>query len=379
MEVASQLGKGSTFTLTIDAGDLDGVCMLQSPKAPSTAVGIPSSNEQEATLHGRVLLAEDVPDVHVVFRQILQLINLEVEIAEDGCLACEMAEKSQSEGKPFDLILMDIQMPRMNGYEATRWLRQHGWHGPIVALTAHALVGDREKCLAAGCDDYIAKPITSGKLYELLGRYVGQAKGTATSLRETPKSEGILDSGILSADASARLIKQFLEELPARAERIVKAFQDRDRDFLIELTHQLKGTAGLYGYDDISAAACTVCDRARANDKLETLQATMSELLSLCRQASASTPAAGPPAATTVEEPLPEKEKPTASQDQPAKRDLHPWAAGGHRERNGCSHCYRSRDLSRLSFLVAGRTTPALLGDRESACQREIANPKAAC
>ena len=70
-----------------------------------------------------------------------------MDVAEDGRLACEMAEKSRAEGRPYDLILMDIQMPRMNGYEATRWLRQHGWQGPIVALTAHAMVGDREKCL----------------------------------------------------------------------------------------------------------------------------------------------------------------------------------------------------------------------------------------
>ena len=150
VEVVSQLGEGSTFTLTIDAGSLEGVRMLQSPKAPSTATETLVSRKQEATIHGRVLLAEDVPSVQLVLAKVLQQMNLQVEIAEDGCLACEMAEKSQAEGKPFDLILMDIQMPKMNGYEATRWLRRHGWRNPIVALTAHAMVGDREKCLASG-------------------------------------------------------------------------------------------------------------------------------------------------------------------------------------------------------------------------------------
>jgi PAS domain S-box-containing protein len=130
VEVSSQLGKGSTFTLTIDAGSPEGVRMLESPQVPATAEEQLPVAEHEVLLHGRVLLAEDVPDIYVVLRQILQMMNLELEIAEDGRAACAMAERSKAEGRPFDLILMDIQMPKMNGYEATRWLRQHGWRGP---------------------------------------------------------------------------------------------------------------------------------------------------------------------------------------------------------------------------------------------------------
>ncbi len=80
--------------------------------------------------------------------------------------------KSTAEGRPYDLIFMDMQMPEMNGYDATRWLRQHGWRGPIVALTAYAMVGDREKCLAAGCDDYLSKPMTPQGLRDTLARYI---------------------------------------------------------------------------------------------------------------------------------------------------------------------------------------------------------------
>ena len=294
VEVTSQLGKGSTFTLTIDAGPPKGVRMLQSFQVPSTTEEQPSSTEHQVTLHGRVLLAEDVPDIYVVLRQILKKMNLELEMAEDGRLACEMADKSKTEGRPYDLILMDIQMPRMNGYEATRWLRQHGWEGPIVALTAHALVGDREKCLEAGCDDYVAKPITAKGLRDVLARYLGQAAaagGCPSGGPETAhESAGLLRSGILDPSQVAALVDAFRGEMPTRAERIDKAFQQRNRTLLFELAHQLKGSAGLYGFDNMSETARTICDRLRADDELEELQAAAYELIDLCRQAASHRP-----------------------------------------------------------------------------------------
>ena len=119
-------------------------------------------------------MVEDVPGVQQVVCAILRKLGLEVDIAEDGRIACEKAMKSKAQDRPYDLILMDIQMPEMNGHDATRWLRKQGWCGPIVALTAYALSGDREKCLAAGCDDYLAKPFTSAKLREVLARYLGK-------------------------------------------------------------------------------------------------------------------------------------------------------------------------------------------------------------
>ena len=290
IDVVSELGKGSTFTLTIDAGSLEGVRMLQSLEPTLAAEEESPSEEQEPTLLGRVLLAEDVPDVHLVLGQVLRKLNLQVEIAEDGRESCQMAEKSKAEGKPYDLILMDIQMPRMNGYEATRWLRHYGWRGPIVALTAHAMAGDREKCLEAGCDDYLSKPVNAAELRVVLQRHLGRAAVQVGSRTGKPKATarpvGLLEAGPLDAAAVARLLGGFAQELPARATTIASALRSRDIRLLAELAHQLKGNAGLYGFSQIAEAARVIHQQAAEETDLERIQACVGELVSLCQQAA---------------------------------------------------------------------------------------------
>ncbi len=157
IEVTSNVGKGSTFRLTIDGGPVDEKPIMQ--VAPPTAGELHAAIEpsRPVQLHGRILLAEDVSDVRLAVEKLLRQINLNVDVVADGYLVCEAAERSKQQHRPYDAILMDIQMPGQNGYEATKWLRSHGWRGPIVALTAHAMAGDREECLRAGCDDYFVE------------------------------------------------------------------------------------------------------------------------------------------------------------------------------------------------------------------------------
>ena len=116
------------------------------------------------TFTGKVLVAEDNPANRILIETLLKKHGLEVTLTEDGKQAVEAVTQIDS----FDLILMDMQMPVMNGYEATEALREKGFTRPIIALTASVMVGDRKKCLDSGCDDYVSKPINRQQLQDVL-------------------------------------------------------------------------------------------------------------------------------------------------------------------------------------------------------------------
>ncbi|MCK4275248.1 MAG: response regulator, partial [Phycisphaerae bacterium] len=163
LSVDSTPGKGSTFTLTVPTGDLEGVRMLTDPSEAAHGRPGPTSDDRRqgvADVAGvRVLLAEDGPDIQRLISAVLRKAGAEVEVAENGKVA---VEKATADASGFDVILMDIQMPQMDGYDATRVLREKGLTCPIIALTAHAMSGDKEKYLAVGCTDYCPKPIDRG-------------------------------------------------------------------------------------------------------------------------------------------------------------------------------------------------------------------------
>lgn len=126
-------------------------------------------------LPNRLLVAEDAQCVLHNLKMILRKMNVTADMVENGQLACDMVEKSKVEGKPYDLILMDMQMPQMNGYKAVEHLRQQGWKGPIVAVTAFAGDNDHEKILKAGCDACVSKPLNEAKLRDIFARHLDES------------------------------------------------------------------------------------------------------------------------------------------------------------------------------------------------------------
>jgi CheY-like chemotaxis protein len=172
--VRTRPGQGTCFRVSVRTGPLEDVPMIENPveaiPAPADVRSGPAESPSGAGLSARVLLAEDGPDNQRLISHILRRAGADVTVVENGRLALQAALAARDRDRAFDVILMDVQMPEMDGCEATRRLRDQGFRGPIVALTAHAMAGDRATCLAAGCDDYASKPIDRRKLIELIRR-----------------------------------------------------------------------------------------------------------------------------------------------------------------------------------------------------------------
>ena len=172
----SQYGAGSRFTLEITAEPCVGTVMLTSEPPKNSGTTARPAAGPALRLSGRILLAEDVPANQKLIAFLLQKWGAEVEVVDNGALAVDAAMAARSSDTPFDLILMDIQMPEMDGYAATALLRSRDYSGQIIALTAHASEDDRERCLDSGFDGFAVKPIQKDQLYSVCEQHLKRAQ-----------------------------------------------------------------------------------------------------------------------------------------------------------------------------------------------------------
>ena len=157
--VQSTPGSGSLFTLSIPR------CKIWGNRRLPTARGIARITDPlrgptvSSALHARILLADDNQANQKLMRLRLGQAGAEVVTADNGKEALDRASEAVIEGRPFDAVIMDMQMPVLDGYEAVRQLRARGYTEPILAVTAYAMSADREECIGVGCDDHLSKPI----------------------------------------------------------------------------------------------------------------------------------------------------------------------------------------------------------------------------
>ena len=208
----------------------------------------------------QVLLVEDHPVNQKVAVRMLERMGRSVVVVSDGFQAIEALEVAD-----FDVVLMDLQMPRMDGFEAVRAMRQReaeqGCHTWVLALTAHAMQGDRERCLAAGFDDYLAKPIRQSDLEAALKAI--KHRGEVTEHRVV---EGLNDICGGDDEFARDLSLSFLESAPRCLAGIEEALRSGDACKLIEEAHGLKGISRTIGAEDQAVACAALEDAARRGD-----------------------------------------------------------------------------------------------------------------
>ncbi|MDB5297484.1 MAG: luxQ 3 [Phycisphaerales bacterium] len=316
----SRPGVGTTFTLRLPTGDLHGVprvvdlCDVQPDPDDDPPAAAPPR------LSGRVLVAEDSPDTRRLLMTYLGQAGADAEAVDDGQAAVDRALAAWRAGRPYDLILMDVQMPRMDGEMATRLLRADGYRGRIVALTANAMDADRDRCVAAGCDGFLTKPIQGRAFVEATRGHLAAAAAAAAGNSSRPRRDGgqgsigngqagdaragtdmaspPRDSGesgpalfsTLGDDPVIRtLLPEYLRELEPKVEAILAAVGQADWPLAARLAHQLKGSAGGYGFATITAAAGRLEQAARGTAPDTECPVAAGELAALCRSATTVT------------------------------------------------------------------------------------------
>ncbi len=309
LAVASEVGKGSTFTVTIATGPLDNVMILDAPVADG--LRNVRAHEQEAlpSLAGaNILLVEDGDTNRRLIGLVLERAGAQVTMAENGRIGVDLGMKT-----PFDLLLMDMQMPVMDGYAATAQLRQRGVTAPIIALTAHAMKGDENKCRVAGCSGYVTKPIDADLLIRTIAEMLGDRLGNPIQVASRPVQEagtseiaaartapvpssvpaGALQGASLFStlptdDPDFRaIVVEFIERLHEQWVAMQRALNNRDFHELASLAHWLKGSGGTAGFAVFTPLAKRL-ESFVQDRRCEAIEAALAEVAHLAQRLAVS-------------------------------------------------------------------------------------------
>ncbi|MBO8158724.1 ATP-binding protein [Thermosyntropha sp.] len=247
VDIQSSIGHGTTVSFTIPLTPANTRTSITSFEGLKTD-NIMETDNQIEFFPPTVLLVEDNNLNQKIVAEILLNYGFEVVTASNGLECLNLLQKED-----FDIILMDMQMPLMDGYEATRLIRQdEKWKNiPVIAMTAHAITGDREKCLACGCTSYIAKPFKSEDLISEIKKHL---KTPVTDRKKRPVRLNLFMN---------ELMPEFFATLGEMLEELDACIAIKDIEKVQSISHDIKGTAGMYDFNQISETAAQMEQAAR--------------------------------------------------------------------------------------------------------------------
>ena len=277
----SEVGRGSTFTLELP---LDGDWSRTFDRIAPGREPEPDRRGVRVLAGSRVLIVDDSSENREVLRFLLEEAGAACEVAANGSVAVDTALGAEAGGQPLDVVLMDMSMPVLDGYQATRELVRRGFTKPVIALTAFAMAGDRERCFEAGCIDYLTKPIVPSLLLDRVERHLPLAAdrpGPGRSAREE------LPFSLAGNPRFQLLIERYVASFPEQVETLSALLEAGDLEGLRTKVHRLRGTASNYGFPGISDAAGACEDALRAGRPPSEVEARLRVLLEGLSRAAA--------------------------------------------------------------------------------------------
>lgn len=247
-------GEGSKFILSIGVGRISNECLINSLEEQEfNSAEFIDEHDKIISLEGNILLAEDSRDNQQLISMYVKKTGASITIVENGEQAVEKGLSGD-----YDLILMDMQMPVMDGVEAITLLRNAGYTKPIVSLTANAMQTDRDKCFKAGVNEYLSKPIDVARFYSTLNKFL--------------KSSGSIENKngeIASLDSDPEyleLVERFKNNLPTIVDELVTAIHKSEWEVVAAVSHKLKGMGGNFGHNNISQICAKINEQVKDNN-----------------------------------------------------------------------------------------------------------------
>jgi CheY-like chemotaxis protein len=288
VSVKSTLGKGSSFVVNLQY-QVAGAMQLGPEESHDTTL-------PESSLDGkRILLAEDNEMNQMLARRVFEKWNFRLEIANNGKIAVERLANEH-----FDLVLMDIQMPEMDGYDATQYIRtklpKEKAGVPIIAMTAHAIVGEAEKCIALGMNDYISKPFNRSALYEKICALLKQqaaAEPEMDSRHVTNDNTAfeVIDLSYLTELAEGseefihKMIRAFLVQTPQLIDQMKQGVATGNWQDVRAAAHKMKPSMDFIGIHSLKSVVASIEDNAHAQTDLDKIPTMIAEVETVCEKA----------------------------------------------------------------------------------------------